>query len=209
MSVGEYRTVKPLRISMMVWLVAGGMSGACRRGESNPANPASGDAATGERPARLVYTDNLHVADSAVNAFINRAMAVCAAGVYSDFRLLWSAGADPMPRDEFEQGWQAVQQIRILAVEKALLEADTEPPVAESPVVYAIYAEVALDPMHPAARTKPNRWVALMLVREQEQWRLARAPKRMRTWIQTQAERAAAISPELVTKPSVDQDGEP
>ena len=155
-----------------------------------------------ERPAALLFPEALQVTDPSVNAFITRAMTVCAARKYDDFRLLWSAAADPMPRDEFEYGWQAVQSIRILAVEKARLESKPESPGTTSPkttppVVYVLFAEVKLDPGHRVARDRPDREVILMVMREHDQWRLAHALRPMRAWIRTKVEQAGTPTPSL------------
>jgi len=134
----------------------------------------------------LVFPDELRVEDASVNAFITRAMETCAAREYDAFRLLWSVRQDPLPREEFEEGWQAVEEIRIKAVRPATLAPDPQREMPDPQSVYAVVAEVMLDPKHPAAKGRPRRHVVLMLVQEQGDWRLAHAPKPMRDWIKKQ-----------------------
>ena len=106
----------------------------------------------------LVFPDELRVADESVNSFMTRAMETCAAGDYNAFRLLWSAREEPLTAREFEEGWEAVREIRVRALERVLL---------------------APEPDHAEARPE----VILMLVREHDEWRLARAPQAMRVWM--------------------------
>jgi len=131
----------------------------------------------------LLFPDELRVADASVNDFVARAMETCAAGDYEAFRLLWTARDDPLPRDEFEQGWKAVQKIRLRALEKVRLAPDPDAGRIEAQEVYAAYAQVELDPSLQPNRPEPHREVILMMVREQDGWRLASAPKAMREWI--------------------------
>lgn len=130
-------------------------------------------------------------------------MTTATSGDYAQFRLLWVTREEPLPKDKFDEGWQAVEQIRIRALEPAFVElpsqtASDQLPAKEAPdalaakesareKVYLVLAEVRFDPQHPAARKEPARETVLMLVREQEQWRLAHAPKLMRDWIRAKA----------------------
>ena len=140
------------------------------------------------KPANmLVFPDEFHVGDETVNAFIRRAMTACASGDYQKFRLLWSAREEPLPRGEYEQGWQAVQEIRMRALQEVILAADSERGRKEDQTVYVLAADVSLDPAHRAGRKEPIREVVLMVVPEQGSWRLARPPKAMRSWIKQRA----------------------
>jgi len=142
----------------------------------------------------LIFPDELRVADETVNDFVAKAMSICAAGEYGAFRLLWSVRGDPLPREEFEQGWQAVQNIKVRALEKVMLDADPSAGRAESESVYALLVDVSLDPEQRAGQKKPRREVVLMLIREHEQWRLAQAPKPMREWVKKKLAEASSES---------------
>ncbi len=137
-----------------------------------------------QQDSLLVFPDSLYVEDASVNAFVRRAMDVCGRGEYEAFRLLWSTREDPLTRADFETGWQAVQEIRIRALEHVLLAADNSADAAaEKRPAYAVFAEVQLDPNLPAGQREPHREVVLMVVREREEWRLGHAPKSVRTWL--------------------------
>ncbi len=130
----------------------------------------------------IVFPERLRVADESVNRFVSHAMETCASGDYDAFRLIWSATQEPMPRREYDEGWQAVQEIRVLTLEKVKLAAE-DAGSSEPTTVYALYVNVKLDPEHPAAQQEPERNVIAMIVREHDNWMLARAPRAMRHWI--------------------------
>lgn len=153
----------------------------------NPASDSGGDA--GDLPAApkpaevLVFPESVRTADASVNEFVTRAMSACAKGNYEAFRVLWSARETPLPRDEFEQGWNAARRIEVRALQKGLLEPDPEAGRETAETVYALLAEVALDPTLRAGKKEPLREVVLMLTREHDEWRIAKAPKPMREWV--------------------------
>ena len=185
-------------------LLAAGAAGAagCRRGADRPGAPPPVESETPPPREVLDFPAAPRVEDAEVNAFIERAMKAAASGDYEAFRLLWSVRQEPLAREEYERGWQAVQSIRILALRKAILAGergkgtgkDAAPTEREreaggsapGETVYLVLAEVALDPEHPAGRRRPQREVALMLVREHDSWRLARPPKVMAAWLRRQ-----------------------
>lgn len=157
----------------------------CKR----PAPPTADEPAPAKEPTthaepELSFPDDLHVSDDdSVNAFVRTAMTTATRGDYAAFRLLWNAREEPMPREEFLQGWDAVQQVRVRAVEKIVISAET--PSAGDPTedMYAVYVEVSLDPAHHAAQEQAERAAILVIVREQEHWSLMRAPKDVRDWL--------------------------
>lgn len=141
----------------------------------------------------------MQAAESSVNDFVSRALAECAGGKYESFRALWSAKEEPLPREEFEKGWHAAKEIRVRALEKVLFDrgsdAPTQPASAQKPApetVYALYIEVSLDPEQQVGQKKPERHAVLMVVEEQNEWRLAPAPKQMREWIKKKLQSASA-----------------
>lgn len=144
------------------------------------------DTAARKRPDLLRFPADLHVADASVNAFVKEAMLNCASGDYDRFRLLWSTQEEPLPRGDYEQGWQAVQTITLRALRKVMLAADSKQGGDQYRTVYVLLADVALDPTQRAGEREPNREVVLMMVQEQGAWRLAHPPKAMRAWIKTQ-----------------------
>jgi hypothetical protein len=131
----------------------------------------------------LVFPPELHVKDESANRFLTRAMKTCGDGEYESFRSLWSILEQPLPRGDFDQGWQAVQEIRIRAFQQVFLERGRDGKKPEGETVYVVFADVSLDPSHRAGEREPHREVALMLVREKDEWRLAKAPAKMRKWV--------------------------
>lgn len=185
-------TAHPLGLLFALLAVATTLQ--CRRTEPEKTSSTSTDATKSKQADLLVFPPELRVADSTVNEFATKAMTVCAAGEYEAFRLLWSAREDPLPREEFEEGWQAVQTIKVRALERVMLDADPNTGRNEPEEVYVLLAEVSLDPEHRAGQKKPQRQVVLMLTREHEQWRLAQAPKPMREWVKTKFTTATGVS---------------
>jgi hypothetical protein len=158
---------------------------ACRPDDPTAENEA-GNGSAAKRPVELLdFPEALRVADPAVNAFVTEAMASCASGDYDAFRRLWSAREDPLPRHEYEEAWRAVERIRIRALEEVILAPEPTRGRDDFEPAYIILADVSLDPNVPAGQREPKREVVLQLVREQDMWRLARAPKAMRTWVRT------------------------
>jgi len=147
----------------------------------------------------LSFPDELYVEDESVNEFVRQAMDVCASGDYDAFRLLWTARQDPLPHDEFEKGWQAVEEIHVRALERVRLVDEAEDGQGKAYAGYAVFAEVHLDPTHIRAKVEPDREVVLAMVREHDQWRLAKAPKAMREWLK---ERITQVEPSIPHEPS-------
>jgi len=154
---------------------------------------------TAAKPADLlIFPEPLRVADAAVNEFVTTAMTICAKGDYEAFRLLWSARETPLPRDEFEQGWNAARRIEVCGLQKGIVEADPKAGREQEEVVYALLAEVDFDATLKAGQKQPKREVVLMLMLEHDRWRLAKAPRSMREWIKSKtgaAESAPADPP--------------
>lgn len=176
-------------LASCLFLLAGGSS--CRRDQADSDAPSPLPAAEEKEPTSvLVFPEQLRIDDESVNRFVARAMTTCASGEYDAFRLLWSAREQPLPRSEYERGWQAVRKIQIRLVQKVELtqaphkgSADTQPTDAEPETAYVLYAAVHLDPTFQAGRRKSDRDVILLIRKEQQSWRLARANKKMRGWI--------------------------
>jgi hypothetical protein len=160
----------------------------CRREEEAPAGGAAPDKLPAEQAGVLVFPEELKVEDDSVNEFLTRAMTVCTTGDYEAFRLLWNVREEPLARDEFEKGWQAVEEIRVRALEKVILASDEGAEPGVSRTAYVTCADVRLDAeritKHPGREIEAERQVVLMLLREHDEWGLAWAPKHVRTWIE-------------------------
>jgi hypothetical protein len=151
----------------------------CR--ERDTATPESVEVASPPARDRLVFSESLRVDDDTVNQFVSDAMHTCVGGAYEPFRLLWSAQYEPVDRAHFEKHWQSIDEIDVLALEK-----DPEPESRR----YALCADVIFDPgrlpPNHELRDNPRRRIVLLIVREENRWRLARASKPVRKWLLTQ-----------------------
>ncbi len=193
--MAERVTCKAALGAMMVVVLL--VFSACDEGRKQPSTPSAADARTAKPAQVLSFPEALHVVDDSVNEFVERAMDTCAKGEYDNFRLLWSAQQKPLERGEFEAGWIAVKSIEVRALELIKLATKKEDGEERLDEHYVFLAEVRFDPQHPAGRKEPKREVVLLLTREQQQWRLARAPAKIRTWIRERV--AAAVEPSAPT----------
>jgi hypothetical protein len=147
---------------VLVVSAALGIGGCERAPESSTPPPAVADTSP------LDFSPQVQCADAAVNQFVRHVAEVCAGGDYEQFRLLWSVREDPYPRQEFERGWKALRKVRVLSLEKMKTR--------EGQYLYALHAQVELDPAMP----EPTRQVVLLIVQENDRWRLAKAPAHLR-----------------------------
>lgn len=138
----------------------------------------------------LEFPAELRVQDNAINGMVEKAMSACASGDYNLFRGLWSVREEPISKEEFDEGWKAVREIRIRALQKIRIDLgtnndnrSTEP---GGDVHYVVLASVVFDPSLKATQKEPEREVVLLVIPEQGEWRVARAPKSIREWIHQQ-----------------------
>ena len=85
---------------------------------------------------------------------------------------------------------------------KTLPAADPVDGRKKDQLVYVIVANVSLDPTHRAGQRDANREVALILAREHDSWRLARAPRKMRACIKQRVSGDSEVVPEPRNTPS-------
>jgi len=186
-------------------LVACCFAGILAAGCEKTSEPEQGVAAPAKPADVLVFPSELRVSDDSVNEFVSRAMRVCGEGEYEPFRLLWSVKEDTLSRGDFEQGWQAVVKIQIRALQPVFLAADAEGSAMTGETIYVVLANVELDPAHRAGQNEPHREVALKVVKENGEWRLAKAAANIRKWI---IERVANQSAEKESSPAATTGGE-
>lgn len=163
----------------------------CEPGTDQTPEPVPVVSEPAARSTIVDFPDGLRVEDDAVNQFVKRAMEVCASGDYEQFRLLWRSQDDPLPNDEYDQGWQAVQRIQIRALRKVFLANEPDPQNPKGAAAYAVLADVSLDATHQAGQNEPLRQVVLLVVKEKGNWRLANATKEVKRWIRDRAESPA------------------
>jgi hypothetical protein len=133
---------------------------ACRKDREHLPTPPESEA-----EAVLDFPAEIHVEDESVNEFIGQVISICTAGDYEAFRLMWSAKEEPFPRDDFHKAWRSVRRVKVLALRKVMDE--------EKNLMYVARANVELDP----DIREPHREVIIMMVREDNQWRMRQPPK--------------------------------
>lgn len=203
-SLSASRLVLPMFVCVSLMY----LNPACRQDRDAETVDPQTEAAKKESAELLVFPDEVRVGDPSVNEFVERAMVGCASGDYDRFRLLWSVREDPLPRDDYLEGWQAVQRIKIRAVERVMLSPDPKLGREKPEIAYAILADVALDPARPAGQREPNREVVLALIREQTAWRLASAPTALRTWMKERVHHREGDGVELADDRSSDAESD-
>lgn len=169
--------------------------GACERDSQPAAEPSR--AVTPDSP--VSFPSEVQSDDPAVNEFVRKITHTCVDGDYEEFRLLWAVREDPFPRQEFERGRNALETIRIADLRKMK--------TLQGEYLYYIHARIELDDSVP----KPARDVVLLIVQEDDRWRLARAPEHLRQKIlgianeetveQTATKRGGALPPADPTPP--------
>jgi len=138
--------------------------GACER----ESQPTAGPPPTVSADSPIVFPPEVRSDDPAVNEFVRRISETCVEGDYEKFRLLWAVREDPFPRQEFERGRKALEKVRIADLQKM------KTPKGE--YLYYIHARIELD----ESLHEPARDVVMLIVKEDDRWRLARAPDYLR-----------------------------
>ena len=192
----------PSSLLACVWLIVLSLTPACRRDQEHPAAGAQPVDEPAKQVVQLLFPESVRVEDPSVDEFVTRVMTDCAGGDYDAFRLLWSARDEPLRRDEYEEGWQAIQRIKIRALERVLLARGSDRDQAETGTAYALAMDVALDPAHRAGQRVQRREVVLLLVHEHGEWRLAHAPKAVRMWVKSLTDRPEAAVPLPASRPT-------
>ncbi|MFQ5461749.1 MAG: hypothetical protein ACE5E5_03885 [Phycisphaerae bacterium] len=190
------------------------LAAGCERQPEERAEPVETEQTPESTRAALVFPKSLRVKEAPVNALLEKAMRLCSEGDYENFRMIWTARQEPISRGEFQKGWAAMKEIRIRALERVALaspiggQADAGSDAAPE-IVYVAYAEMTLDPTlleqtahrqsagTSDAKADARREAVLMIVKELGDWRLAQAPKSMRSWVR----KKLAAAPPDTTNP--------
>ena len=119
--------------------------------------------------------------DPSVNDFLMEAIRTCVAEDYEAFRLLWSAREEPIAEPRFRRAWRACRKVSVQELKKIKLvrtgdgTKDAQGKMEE--IVYVVRGHVRLDPNEVP---EPERDIILLLVRENEKWRLATVPRKVK-----------------------------
>jgi hypothetical protein len=118
------------------------------------------------RADRLMFPESAAAADPAVNRAVREALIACIDDDYDRFRASWSTAEPPMKRRKFERYWQPVRTIRVRRVQPMRHAQDGR-------LLYYVDAAIEFG----VGAREPRRDVIFLVVRENDTWRLARAPK--------------------------------
>ena len=135
--------------------------------------------------SRVVIPESVRADDPSVNDFIAQIIATCVAEDYEAFRLLWSAREKPISEKEFRRGWRATQSVTILNILKRRRR-------EEGDIVYVVHGKMQLDPG--ANIAAPQRELVLLLVKEQERWHIASAPRSVAKALKASAANTNSLS---------------
>lgn len=153
--------------AVLLAVLAWGVGGCEREPGSSEAVPAGG----GLPESTLIdFPPDVQVDDPSVNAFAREIIETCAGGDYERFRLLWTVKEEPFPRGQFERAWKALKKVRVLALQKMK--------TLEGEYLYYLHVRVLLDKSVP--EPDREREFVLMVVKENDRWRLASAPSHLR-----------------------------
>ncbi len=153
---------RPFRIGLAFAVAVSAAVGivACER----ESQPSAGPPAALTEKSPIDFPMEVQADDPAVNQFVRQITEICVEGDYERFRLLWAVREDPFPRREFERGWKALNKVRVIALQKMKTKTGE--------YLYYLHARVELDESVP----EPEREVVLLIIKENDQWRLAKAP---------------------------------
>jgi hypothetical protein len=124
----------------------------------------------GKRPD-IVFPESVRTPDLSLNRFVDRFARVCIQGKYADLRLMLSSrGGDPLVARRFESMFNALKQVRIIAMDKMPSVPDVEGPV------YVMKAEYVLEDFA-VSKARKTEQVRLAIAREEGSWRIGPIPR--------------------------------
>jgi len=119
-------------------------------------------------PPEVTFAPNAASGNAELDAFVKRFITICLDGKYEQYRLCWTAYADPISRARFQAAWNRVSKVVIKRIAPAPEEIKARRPA------YLVAVTVYLRP--PAKATQKNLYV--LVQREADRWAVAPAPKR-------------------------------
>jgi hypothetical protein len=122
-----------------------------------------------KRP-EFVFPEKARTNDLSLNRFVDRFARVCVEAKYSDFRLMLSSKTgDPIVASRFESMFNALKQVRILAIDRM-----PDVPALGGPV-YVMSVEYDLDPsvVRKGESTERRR---IAITKENGEWRIGPVP---------------------------------
>jgi hypothetical protein len=124
-----------------------------------------------EKRPDIVFPESVRTSDLSLNRFVDRFARVCVQGKYPDLRLMLSSrSGDPLVARRFESMFNALKQVRILALEKMPTVPDVEGPV------YLMKAEYVLEDFA-VSKARQTEQVRLAIAWEDGNWRIGPIPR--------------------------------
>lgn len=125
----------------------------------------------------FVFPESARSYDLSLNRFVDRFARVCMEGRYSDFRLMLSSRAGgPIVARRFESMFNALKQVRILSLEKHVIDPERLPDVPGfDGVVYVMVAEYDLED-YAVFDGKATERRQLAIAKENGVWRIGPIP---------------------------------
>jgi len=165
------------RLRTVVAMATGLLSAwcACERDTSLPAGPPT-------QPARdLVplpphkpeysFAPGLAEGHPDIIAFMRHFLETCLAGDYGGYRRLVARGTEPESRARFERILHGLRRLRVDEISPVEL-----PDLPQPCYLVVSTAELVRDPKEAVPRAPETRRVAIVVIREENEWRLAPAP---------------------------------
>ncbi len=116
--------------------------------------------------AKIDFPPSARADDDSVNSIVERALQACVRNQYEEFRSLWLATDEPVKKRHYEQKWQPVRHIVVRKVQPMRHAQDDS-------ILY--YVDVNLE--FGRGSRKGERDIVFLVVKNNETWRLSRAPK--------------------------------
>ena len=140
-----------------------------------------------EKRPNIVFPESVRTPDLSLNRFVDRFARVCVQGKYEDLRLMLSKrSGDPLVARRFQSMFNALKQVRIIALERLPAAPDVEGPV------YLMKAEYVLEDFA-VSKTRKTEQVRLGIAREDGSWRIGPIPRSIQA--QLEAYQAGTTQP--------------
>lgn len=161
--------------------------------EDAPRAPRSADSGTPalatqparrKRPAYTIPRPLLNE-HAEVGRFVIHFLETCYAGDYQGYRNLVGRAFNPESEERFKAIYEAIESVVVDSIEPVRVP-EVPPPA------YLVISSVTFDPEHKVALRRPNRKLAMLVFREEDEWRMAPAPPQLQP--QEEFEPSAATS---------------
>lgn len=106
-----------------------------------------------------------------VGRFVIQFLETCYAGDYQGYRNLVGRAFNPESEERFRTIYEAIESIVLDSIE--VVDVSDIPPPA-----YLVISSVTFDPEHTVSLRRPHRRLAILVFREEGEWRMGPAPPR-------------------------------